>query len=121
MQRLAVLVVTALALMASPAKKAVTPEAAAERVTAAVQSLAWSADGQALAFEEDEAIHVMDVAAGQRRVVVWESALEELSKSVPEPERFEWRNRRVREEKIQWFPSGGELLVSVEGDLFRVP
>ncbi|MCP5117552.1 MAG: hypothetical protein GY953_42560, partial [bacterium] len=90
-------------------------------MTAAVNSLAWAADGRALAFEEDEAIHVIEVATGQRRVVVRQSALEELSESVPEPERFEWRNRRVREEKIQWFPSGDELLISVEGDLFRVP
>ena len=48
-------------------------------------------------------------------------SLDELQKAampVPEPDRFDWQNRRVSEESFEWSTSGRQLLLSVRGDLF---
>ena len=107
---------------ASAAKKPVTPEVAASPPSApAISSMAWSPDGSRLAFLEDEKIHLMDAATGERRVLAPLSEIESAAHEPPAPRRFEWRNRRVRESTLQWFPGGDRLLVKVKGDLFLVP
>ena len=37
---------------------------------------------------------------------------------MPEPLRFDWQNRRVGEDSLEWSHSGKQLLLSVRGDLF---
>ncbi|MCP5119251.1 MAG: hypothetical protein GY953_51270, partial [bacterium] len=117
---LALLLLVGLPLELAGAKKKVTPEAAARRAESSIGSPVWSHDGQTLAYEQDGAIQVIPASGGHGRLVVKNAELEDVSNQFPEPERFGWRNRRVKEQKIQWFPSGEELLVCVNGDLFRV-
>ena len=109
------------AVEAAGGKKPVTLEAvAASRDAGAVKSLAWAPDGTRFAFEKDGAIRVYDVASRSSREVVREYVLASEAEAPPEASRSHWRNRRVREQKIQWFPSGDKLLLTIDGDLFVV-
>jgi hypothetical protein len=44
--------------------------------------------------------------------------LKKAAVPTPEPVRFDWQNRRVGEDSLEWSRSGQQLLLSVRGDLF---
>ncbi len=61
---------------------------------------------------------IYDVAAKQEKELLSLEPLQKAAVPIPEPQRFDWRNRRVSEDSLQWSDSGKELLLSVRGDLF---
>jgi dipeptidyl-peptidase-4 len=114
----------ALSLLLFPAllaaqKKPVTIEAVTgwQRPSTATE-IAWAPDGRRFAFEQDGRVWLYDVPARSRRELVSLAALSAAAVRVPEPAAFEWENRRVREDRIQWAGDGRSLLIKSQGDLF---
>ncbi len=102
-------------------EKAVTPrDAAATPVVAGPASIVWSRDGAKFAWKERDRIWIAAVPSGNRRELLALSALKDAAVDAPEPSRFGWVNRGVREQPVQWFPDGQRLLLAVDGDLFVV-
>ena len=89
-----------------------------ERSMRGAGSPVWARDGQQFVYQQDGRLWLFDVASKSRTSLAEMKAFEGAAKKPPEPERFGWENRGVREQHIQWFPSGRELLVSRGGDLF---
>ena len=78
----------------------------------------WSPDGKRFAHRQGNRILLYDVASKSDKELL---ALDDLEKAAVEPparERFDWQNRRVSEDSVQWSRSGQQLLLSVHGDLF---
>ena len=59
-----------------------------------------------------------DVAAKNEKELLSLDPLQKAAIPIPEAQRFDWQNRRVSEDSLQWSDSGKELLLSVRGDLF---
>ena len=59
-----------------------------------------------------------DLAAKSETELLSLDGLEKAAVAVPESERFDWQNRRVSENSVQWSQSGRQLLLGVRGDLF---
>ena len=78
----------------------------------------WAPDGTHFAYLKDKQILLYDVAAKSEKELLSIEPLEKAATPVPEPARFDWQNRRVRESSFEWSESGKELLLSVGGDLF---
>jgi dipeptidyl-peptidase-4 len=79
----------------------------------------WAPDGKRFAYIRGGQVMLYDVAAKQERELLSLDPLEKAAIAPPEPQRFDWQNRRVSENSFQWSESGKELLLSVRGDLFR--
>ncbi len=92
----------------------------AERGEEGIRGLVWAPDERAFAYKKGGSLHVFEIEERKHRDVVKLAGLEQEAAPVPEPERFVWRNRRVRESDVQWFPGGARLLVKAGGDLFVV-
>ena len=104
------------------AKQPVTPAAASRsRGGHGMSSIVWSPGGERFVYKKDGQLHLYEAASGETKVLVRISDLKEEAVSVPAPARFEWRNRRVRERAVQWFPGGKRLLIKAGGDLFVYP
>jgi dipeptidyl-peptidase-4 len=103
----------------SAEKKPITLEAlAAVRPPAVETEPVWSPDGKQLVYTESGKVWLYDIASRSRRELVSLGALEAAATKVPAQVQYAWENRRVREEPVQWLPSGHELLISAGGDLF---
>jgi dipeptidyl-peptidase-4 len=63
-------------------------------------------------------VMLYDVAAKQEKELLSLDPLQKAAVPMPEAQRFDWQNRRVSEDSLQWSDSGKELLLSVRGDLF---
>ena len=63
---------------------------------------------------------VYDVVAKKELELLLLSDLEKAAVATPAPERFDWQNRRVSENSVQWSDSGKQMLLGVRGDLFLV-
>ncbi len=81
--------------------------------------ISWAPDGRRFTFVENGSVRLYDVASKTARELVSLAALKSAATPVPEAPRFDWQNRRVTEEAVQWFPDGRSLLISEGGDLFR--
>jgi len=110
-------VLLALAL-AAHAKKPVTLDDIAA-ATPAPRPI-WSPAGRYFAWQQDQAVHLYDASNRKSREILKTAPLAAAARKPPEPEAFDWENRRVSEERLQWFPSGRELLLSLSGDLFSI-
>ncbi len=102
-------------------KKPVTVEAIIdyaeqERVPA---EIVWAPDGRRFAYQQDETVFLYDAPAKTRRELIALATLRRAAKPVPASPVFEWRNRGVKEQTVQWSPGGDWLLVSAGGDLFQ--
>jgi dipeptidyl-peptidase-4 len=83
----------------------------------------WAPDGKAFVYRQGGALKLYDPATKAARDVIAGSqmnALENAAVKPPKDDRFDWENRRVREQPIQWEPSGRELLYVTGGDLFLI-
>jgi len=99
-------------------KKPVTIEAlTAQRPPQPAQPV-WAPDGARFAYLEGRRLWLYEVSSRSRRELVSLDALEAAATKVPPPEVSAWRNRNVREQTLQWTPSGREILISAGGDLF---
>src|ERR1700733_12558362 len=79
---------------------------------------AWSPDGKHFSYIRGSQAMIYDVAAKQEKELLSLEPLQKAAVPIPEPQRFDWRNRRVSEDSLQWSDSGKQLLLSVHGDLF---
>ena len=113
------LLTTLLALSAQTRKKPVTIDAiTAKHEVTGFAPIRWSPDSKRFAWLEDKQIWVYEVASGQKKSVVSLVDLDAKAVKAPEPEIFDWQNRRVSEQEFAWSESGGEMLIATEGDLF---
>ncbi len=104
--------------VASAQKKPVTLEALASARPPAPISAVWAPDGQRFVYTEEGKLRLYDIATRSKRELVSLSALAAAAVKPQPPESFPWENRGVREQNVQWFPSGRELLIRAGGDLF---
>jgi hypothetical protein len=75
-------------------------------------------DTSAFAYFQGSEVMLYDVAAKSEKTLLSLEPLEKAAVPVPEPQRFDWQNRRVSEDSLEWSSSGKQLLLSVRGDLF---
>ncbi len=106
--------------LAAAQRKPVTLEVVAASPAKAVApaEILWAPDGRRFAYEQDKSVWLYDVPAKTRRTLVSLATLSAAAAPVPAGQAFEWQNRGVKEQTIQWFPDGGSLLISAGDDLF---
>jgi dipeptidyl-peptidase-4 len=80
----------------------------------------WAPNGKAFLYRQDGKLHLYDLASKQTREIADLRAIESAAQPAPEPERFDWENRRVGEAAIQWSSDGSEVLYEGGGDLFLI-
>ena len=109
--------VTALSLLAE--KKPVTVDTMIEqsRRKPAPQAV-WAPDGKRFAYIQGGELRLYDVPAKSEKMLLALEPLEKAAAVVPEPARFDWQNRNVSEESLEWSSSGKQILLAVRGDLF---
>ena len=78
----------------------------------------WAPDGRRFAYQEGKKIWLYDVRGRAKRELVSMDRLEAAARKGTPAEAFDWQNRNVREQTLQWSSSGKELLISAGGDLF---
>src|SRR3984893_15415680 len=78
----------------------------------------WSPDGKHFAAIRGGQVMLYNVAAKREKELLLLEPLQKAAIPIPEAQRFDWQNRRVSEDSLQWSDSGKELLLSVRGDLF---
>jgi dipeptidyl-peptidase-4 len=100
-------------------KKPVTIDAVIQQSNESeAPQVVWAPDGKHFAYFEGSAVMLYDVAAKSEKKLLSLEPLEKSAVPVPEAQRFDWRNRRVSEDSLEWTHSGKQLLLSVQGDLF---
>ncbi len=78
----------------------------------------WAPDGKSFVTQQGGKVSQYDMASKKSKELF---SLDEVTKgavAAPAHERFDWENRRVREETLQWSDSGKDLLVLSKGDIF---
>ncbi len=80
----------------------------------------WAPDGKRFAWMEEKAVMQYEVASRKQRQLVALGPMEEKAVKPPKSDSTDWQNRRVSERSFQWSAAGGEMLISIEGDLFLV-
>ena len=113
------LLLAASSLLAS-GKKTVTLDDVGKPAKAHEVAPVWSPDGKRFAYIEDEKLWLYDIPARSKRELTAMSRLGDAATKPPETEIFDWSNRRVAEQPVQWFENGDQLLIQAEGDLFLV-
>jgi dipeptidyl-peptidase 4 len=78
----------------------------------------WAPDGKRFAYFQGSDVMLYDVAGKSEKTLLALGLLEKAAVPVPEAARFDWQNRRVTAESLEWSPSGKQLLLAVRGDLF---
>ncbi len=99
-------------------KKPVTIEALAAVRPAMPVSPVWAPEGRRFVYMEEGKLWLYDIPANSRRELISLQVLSARAVPTRPPETYPWENRRVRDQTVQWFPSGQELLVQAGGDLF---
>ncbi len=67
---------------------------------------------------EDGKLLLYDAATQQSSELLDKKVLESAAVKPAPAKRFDWQNRRVTEQAIQWLPGGDSVLVAERGDLF---
>ncbi|MGA2599265.1 MAG: S9 family peptidase [Bryobacteraceae bacterium] len=78
----------------------------------------WAPDGKRFITIQEKKAMLYDVPAKSEKELLSLDPLESAAVAPPEPEVFDWQNRRVSEESVQWSGDGKQLLISAKGDLF---
>ncbi len=105
-------------LSAQPAKLPVTIEAVTSQPAAFRLEPVWSPDGKRFAYTQNGKLHVYEAARREDRAILDWKTLEDAAVKVPPAARFDWENRRVTEQPIQWAPDNRSLLAYAGGDVF---
>lgn len=122
-----VLTLLPLALLAAPrpAKKPITIDTiagggAGARLAGGGGPVYWAPDGQRYAAMESGKLVVIDAASGSSTPLLELKDLEGRATEPVETAPFEWENRRVQEQRVQWSADGKAILLLIKGDLFWV-
>jgi dipeptidyl-peptidase-4 len=108
-----------LSLTIQAAKKPITLDAIAKPPRSDMGGTPlWAPDGKRFAFYKDKTVMLYDVGTKSAKQVIDLEPLEAAATKVPTPERFDWRNRRVQTDSLEWSADGRAILLEVEGDLF---
>src|SRR5579872_182738 len=78
----------------------------------------WRPDGKAFAYRRAGSIWLYDVTSKSDRELLSLAPFDDAAKTEAAPAKFDWQNRRVREDDFQWSASGNELLILARGDIF---
>ncbi len=81
-------------------------------------SITWTPNGKAFAYTEGKGLMLYDAATGKKSELANLEAIEELAVQAKGKQPFDWENRRVREDQLQWASDGRRFLYSYEGDIF---
>ncbi|MBV8820522.1 MAG: S9 family peptidase [Acidobacteriaceae bacterium] len=113
-------VLLTLACTASAAKKPITLDVVAQngRGSDLGGTPVWAPDGKRFAYFKGDDILLYDLAAKSEKTLLGLEPLKKVATPIPPPERFDWQNRRVHEDSLQWSPSGKSILLALNGDLF---
>jgi dipeptidyl-peptidase-4 len=118
---LAVLFALAASSFATAQKKPVTLESLKDTRGPGAIVPVWSPKGDRFVYTSEDTLHLVDCAAAKDTQLARLTLLRHSAVKPKGSATFDWTNRRVADEPVQWFPSGKELLVSEGGDLFVVP
>lgn len=119
MFRRAVLLSCLTALALSAQKKPVTIETVIDQGREReVPEAVWAPDGKSFAYFQAGEVRAYDLAAKSERTLLALGPLEKNAVRVTEAARYDWQNRHVSSEKMEWSPDGKHLLLAVRGDLF---
>ncbi len=119
MRKLALFVL--LSAAASAQKKPVTLDALDDAPRrSGLAAIVWAPDGRSFAYRDGANLMVYSVSRNAARTVAAIRDLQASALSAPADEPFDWTNRRVRMDELQWSPDGKSLLASVGGDIFLV-
>ncbi|MGB9604575.1 MAG: S9 family peptidase, partial [Bryobacteraceae bacterium] len=99
-------------------KKPVTLEAIAARRPTPPLTPVWSPEGSRFVYTEQGKLWLYEIPSRSKRELVALSAFAAAAVKPQAPATWPWENRGVREENVQWLPSGRELLIRAGGDLF---
>jgi dipeptidyl-peptidase-4 len=118
-----VLAIVAVSGQETPKKKPITLESLSAggmgRMMAAMAGQPiWSPAGGRFAYRQGSKVKIYDVATKQSTGAFDISALDKDSVQAPAGREFDWENRRVREQPIQWSADGKKILVVSKGDIF---
>ncbi len=104
-------------------KKPITLDTLKQRGTGeAPLGTIWAPNGYQFAYTKNGALHLYDCRAKATRLIFPKlSDLSALAVKDSNPDAaFAWQNRRVSEQRIQWAPDSGALLISEGNDLFWI-
>src|SRR5690242_19865616 len=122
MARLVLLVVFVSAAFAQ--KKPVTLETLTQTTSTAERNgpPTWAPDGKSFVFRRGGSLMIYHPAAKSSTELVSIAEMEKAAVRAPEDSRqpFDWQNRHVHEERLQWSKSGNKLLYETGGDLFLI-
>ena len=111
-----------LALLAVPLvaqRRPVTIDAViAQSREARTPQIVWAPDGKRFAFFQGGDLMLYDIPSRSERSLLSLAPLEKAAVPVPEPARYDWQNRHVSDESLEWSRTGRQLLLAVHGDLF---
>jgi dipeptidyl-peptidase-4 len=102
------------------ARRPVTIDALIDAPPTRHPAITWAPDGGRFIVEEFGSLSLYEVASGKQREIIALDRLEAVAVTVPPAPVFDWTNRRVGENSVQWFADGKRLLVAARGDLFVV-
>jgi dipeptidyl-peptidase-4 len=114
------LAVAALSWPLIAAKKPVTIDALLDTPSNHHGPIVWAPDEGRFIVTERGTLSLYDVRTGKDREVIALDKLDHSAVKPSEPLVFDWTNRRVGENDVQWFADGKRLLVAASGDLFIV-
>jgi dipeptidyl-peptidase-4 len=77
-------------------------------------------DGKTFLFRQRSQLRLYDVAKKQARDLLDLGPLDAVAVTPPSAERYEWENRRVDEESLQWDARGKQVLYFSDGDIFLI-
>ena len=116
-------VLAALACSLFAQKKPITIDTLIERARTGggfSGEITWAPDGRHFAYLQNNRVMLYDVPAKTDKELLSLDALEKAAVEAPGPQPFDWENRHVSEDGVEWSRSGKELLVTADGDLFWV-
>jgi dipeptidyl-peptidase 4 len=105
----------------TPAKKPVTIDDILKPRGEFPSAAIWRPDGKAYVYQEHGKVMLFDAAKAKGTEWFDMAALEKQGKKAADGQKpFNWQNRRVAVNSMEWFPDGRDLLVATPGGLFEV-
>lgn len=78
----------------------------------------WAPDGKSFLYRQGNRLMLYTLLTRDARELGTLEPMEKLAAKVPAPGLFQWENRGVHEENLQWLPDGKSILIAAGGDLF---